>query len=227
MVADRASDLDAITLDMYYTKSKHHLAIVLSRLNQIVLTSLRSFFPFEYVVLSRRVRIYVLHFIEKSASDANHPNAQKSSVIASVANEQSQAMLKKQQPESQEPFTNGKSPARTSREDNGVEQNPTAMITDELSSVTDDVTNVCKVIMRKPNRCFTHPSLEHREDPSVVRESTLSRSISDLAVYRVLWKWSRWVYLGCAATCRARCLLAIERVQTWATVALGNGSQKF
>lgn len=33
MVADRASDLEAITLDMYCTKSKHHLAIVLSRLN--------------------------------------------------------------------------------------------------------------------------------------------------------------------------------------------------
>jgi hypothetical protein len=129
----------------------------------------------------------MLHFIEKTASDANHPNAQTSSVIASMAKEQSQAMLKKQQPESQEPFTNGMSSVRTSREDNGVEQNSTAMITDEISSFTDDVTNVCKVIMRKPSQCFAHLSLSStEEDPSVDREPTLLRRFSDLYVCLVL-----------------------------------------
>ena len=116
----------------------------------------------------------MLHFIEKTASDDNHGNAQKSAAIAPMAKEQSQAMLKKQQPGSQEPFTNGSSPARTSRDDNGVEQNPTAMITDEISSATplddtdqssvaDDVTNVCKVIMSKPDRYFPDLPFEYEQ----------------------------------------------------------------
>jgi hypothetical protein len=97
--------------------------------------------------------VYIFNFIEKIAPDDIHYNAQKSSVILTMVKDQSQIMLKNQQP--QEPFNNGMSPAKTSSEDNGVEQT-TAMTTHEIStaddteqpSFVDDVMHVCKVIMR-------------------------------------------------------------------------------
>jgi hypothetical protein len=94
-------------------------------------------------------QVYIFNFIEKIAPDNVHHNAQKSSVVLTMAKDQSQVMLKKQQ---QEPFENGDmSSAKNSREDNGVEQN-TAITTPEISMAenidVDDVMNVCKVIMR-------------------------------------------------------------------------------
>jgi hypothetical protein len=88
-----------------------------------------------------------------------HHNAHKSFVISSLAKEQSQVMLKKQQSQWHEPFENGMSSAQICIEDNGVEQNPTPINTQEIStaksiddneqpSIADDVMNVCKVIMR-------------------------------------------------------------------------------
>ncbi len=95
--------------------------------------------------------MYIFNFIEKFAPDDIHHNAQKASVILTMAKDQPQVMLKQQQ----EPFKNGPmSSAENSRKDNGVEQN-TAMTTHEIStteiidvneqsSLADDV--VCKVI---------------------------------------------------------------------------------
>lgn len=101
--------------------------------------------------------MYVFDFIEKIAPDNIHHNAQKSSVIFTMAKDQSQVLLKKQQ--QQEPFENGDmSSANNSSKDNGVEQN-SIMTTHEISntekidideppSFVDDVINNCKVIMR-------------------------------------------------------------------------------
>lgn len=115
-------------------------------------------FCFETVVPSVYKYIYIFNFIEKIAPDNIHHNNQKSSIIFTMAKDQSQVMIKKQQ-QDQEPFDNGHmSSAKTSSEDTCVEQT-TAIVTHELlktekidvdepPSLVDDVINVCKVIIR-------------------------------------------------------------------------------
>ena len=101
-----------------------------------------------------------LIFIERILPDDKHPQAQASSAISYLVKEQSQVMLKNQQSQWQESFENCSSSAQMSNEETGVEQNPTAMTTDEIMTAkslddieqpldADDAMNICKVIIPK------------------------------------------------------------------------------
>lgn len=100
--------------------------------------------------------MYIFDFVENFAPDHAYYNIANSSVTLSMADEQSQGAAKPQP----EPLKNGSMPsAESSGENNGVEQ-VSAPAAQELASagnadvhaqpsVDDDVTNVCKVIIRK------------------------------------------------------------------------------
>ena len=122
MLVDRAEDIAAISMDTYYTKSKH-------RVNYSIPPRTRA---------SRWSFTTAFDFIEKMTFAHMHQNALKSSIILTMGKEQPQDLLKKQHEE--EPLKNG------------VEQHPPAMTTQETSTAEpiDDVLNDCQVTIPHP-----------------------------------------------------------------------------
>lgn len=168
MLTDRADDLAALPMEIYYTYSKH-----LNEFNFLFVEIvdfhnrdgdefIGDFLLFFFLVHDRYeekkhtiiFRVYIFNFIEKFASEDIHHNVHKGSVVTPSNKDQLQMMLKEQQ---QEPFDNGQmSSAENISEDNGVEQSTSMTVTHEISSadildhnqqssIVDDID--CKVII--------------------------------------------------------------------------------